>query len=104
MPKDKKIDERYTDWKGRNKTAPIHKWDDFYVKNSKESMVKFLELIVFSKVAEYKVDKGQSYFYRLTGQLEIETKIIPFTVAPDQILRHKPNKICMGYICWCIYM
>lgn len=66
-------------------------------------MVKFLELIVFSKVAEYKVDKGQSYVYRLTGQLETETrKIIPFTVAPGQILRYKPNKICMGYICWCV--
>lgn len=56
------------DWKGRNTTASVHKWDDFCVENPKESMVKFLELIVFSKVAEYKVDKGQSYVYRLTGQ------------------------------------
>jgi len=88
------INQRYSDWKGRNKTIFIHTWQDCLYVDCQGIYKNAL-----SKVTGYKVNTQKSIvFLYSTNNAQLETnikkKFFSQCSPSNEILRYKYSKIC----------
>ena len=79
----------------RNKIAFVYRWHDHLCKNSKRVSKPLLELINYNrKVAGYKVNQWKLTDFLCTNYEQMELKsMVLFTLAPQNILKFKSNKL-----------
>ena len=70
----KKNKIKHPDWKGKSKTALIHKWHHYLGRKSTEIYKKAKRVCVFSMVSGYKINMQKSVVFLYTRDKKLKNK------------------------------